>query len=93
LSYVYEVDAVEMPGLDSPIVPESEPEVLAAAGTAESLDDEVLPYEARPAVAAGRIKPAVSKGTAKRPQKGSVSDRAASLSKPPQGDPRLPGME
>jgi hypothetical protein len=49
LSYVYEVDAVEMPGMESQVVPEGEPAVSISASRAETLDDEALPYEARPA--------------------------------------------
>jgi UDP-N-acetylmuramoylalanine--D-glutamate ligase len=53
LSYVYEVDAVEMPGRESQAVPEDQIEVYVSAGAAEILDDEVLPYEARPAAKRG----------------------------------------
>jgi len=48
LSYVYEVAAVELPGIDSQVVPEDEPAILVSAGTADTLDDEVMPFEARP---------------------------------------------
>jgi UDP-N-acetylmuramoylalanine--D-glutamate ligase len=47
LTYVYEVDAVEMPGLESKPLAEDEPEVYVLAGEPEILDDEVLPFEAR----------------------------------------------
>jgi hypothetical protein len=47
LRYVYEVDAVDMPVLDSHAVPEYEPEVYVSTGTAEALDDDALPFEAR----------------------------------------------
>jgi UDP-N-acetylmuramoylalanine--D-glutamate ligase len=49
LSYVYEVAAVELPGMDSQVVPEDEPAILVSASTADALDDEVMPFEARPA--------------------------------------------
>jgi UDP-N-acetylmuramoylalanine--D-glutamate ligase len=49
LSYVYEVDAIEMPGLPLQDVSEDEPEASFLAGTVEVVDDEILPYEARPA--------------------------------------------
>ncbi len=49
LTYVYEVDAVEMPGMESQAVPEDEPVVSISANIVETLDDEVLPFEARPA--------------------------------------------
>ena len=48
LSYVYEVDAVDLPGMESQVVPEEEPTISISAGTAEVLDDEVMPFEARP---------------------------------------------
>jgi hypothetical protein len=48
LSYVYEVDAVDLPGMESQVAPEDEPTVSISAGTAEVLDDEVMPFEARP---------------------------------------------
>jgi hypothetical protein len=47
LTYVYEVDAVEMPGLESQVVPEDEPAVSISASPAETLDDDALPFEAR----------------------------------------------
>jgi UDP-N-acetylmuramoylalanine--D-glutamate ligase len=49
LIYVYEVDAVEMPGMESQVVPEDEPVISLSASMAETLDDEALPYEVRPA--------------------------------------------
>jgi UDP-N-acetylmuramoylalanine--D-glutamate ligase len=50
LSYVYEVDAVDLPGMESQVVPEDEPTISISAGSAEVLDDEVMPFEARPPV-------------------------------------------
>jgi hypothetical protein len=47
LTYVYEVDAIEMPGTESQVLPEDEPVISISAGTVEVLDDEVLPFEAR----------------------------------------------
>jgi UDP-N-acetylmuramoylalanine--D-glutamate ligase len=55
LRYVYEVDAEEMPGMGSQAVPGDEPEVYVLAGAAEVLDDDVLPYEARPAKAKSEV--------------------------------------
>lgn len=49
LTYVYEVDAVEMPEVESQVVPEDELAISISASTAETLDDDVLPFEARPA--------------------------------------------
>ena len=47
LTYVYEVDAIEMPGTESQVLPEDEPVISISASTVEALDDEVLPFEAR----------------------------------------------
>jgi len=49
LTYVFEVDAVEMLGTESQVVPEDEPVISLSASTAETEDDDVLPYEVRPA--------------------------------------------
>ena len=49
LSYVYEVDAVDLPGAESQAVPEDEPTILLSGNTVSVSDDEVLPFEARPA--------------------------------------------
>jgi hypothetical protein len=48
LSYVYEVAAVELPGMESQVVPEDEPTILVSAETEDTLDDEVMPFETRP---------------------------------------------
>jgi UDP-N-acetylmuramoylalanine--D-glutamate ligase len=47
LTYVYEVDAVEMPGMESQVVPEDEPSIAISTSPVEVDDDEILPYEAR----------------------------------------------
>jgi UDP-N-acetylmuramoylalanine--D-glutamate ligase len=47
LSYVYEVDAVELPAMESQVVPDDEPVISLAASTVETLGDEALPYEMR----------------------------------------------
>jgi UDP-N-acetylmuramoylalanine--D-glutamate ligase len=47
LTYVYEVDAAEMPGMESQLVSEDEPSISIST-SAEVLEDDVLPYEARP---------------------------------------------
>ncbi len=49
LSYVYEVAAVDLPAIDSQIVPEDEPAILVSARTEDQFDDEVMPFETRPA--------------------------------------------
>jgi hypothetical protein len=48
LNYVYEVGAVELPGMDSQIVPDDEPTILISPTTEDGLDDEVMPFESRP---------------------------------------------
>ncbi len=53
LSYVYEVDAMEMPGSESRVLPEDDFSIPISAGALEILDDEVLPYEARVTVGGG----------------------------------------
>jgi UDP-N-acetylmuramoylalanine--D-glutamate ligase len=92
LTYVYEVDAVEMPGMESQVAPEDEPVISISASTAEILDDEVLPFEARPAVSAGAARPAV-RGSVKGKKKGSGPEGKDSQSNPAEGQPRLPGVE
>jgi UDP-N-acetylmuramoylalanine--D-glutamate ligase len=47
LTYVYEVDAVEMPEPESQAVADDEPMISIASATAEVLEDEILPFEAR----------------------------------------------
>jgi hypothetical protein len=49
LNYVYEVGAVELPGMDSQVVPDDEPTILISATTEDGLDDEVMPFESRSA--------------------------------------------
>jgi UDP-N-acetylmuramoylalanine--D-glutamate ligase len=49
LSYVYEVGAVDLPGMESQLVPEDEPVILVSAGRQAVVDDDVLPFEWRPA--------------------------------------------
>ena len=48
LSYVYEVDAIDVPGTDSQVIPEDEPTILVSSSPESVSDDEVLPFEARP---------------------------------------------
>jgi len=49
LSYVYEVDSVDMPEVESQVLPEDEPVISVSASAAEAPDDEVLPFESRKA--------------------------------------------
>jgi hypothetical protein len=49
LSYVYEVDAEDMPEVESQVLPEDEPVISVSASTAEVPDDEALPFESRKA--------------------------------------------
>ena len=47
LTYVYEVDAVEIPEQESQVVADDEPVIAITSGKAELLEDEILPFEAR----------------------------------------------
>ena len=49
LRYVYEVDAVEHAEVEPHLAPEEEPAIPISEGTAETLDDDALPFEARTA--------------------------------------------
>jgi UDP-N-acetylmuramoylalanine--D-glutamate ligase len=49
LTYVYEVDSVELPATGSPVAFEDEPEVCVLAGPPETLNDEIMLFEERPA--------------------------------------------
>jgi hypothetical protein len=55
LSYLYEVDAVETPGVELQSVPPDEPLMHISAGKPKAVADDLLPYEVRPAA---RKKPA-----------------------------------
>ncbi len=84
LTYIFEVDAVEMPAGESQLVPEDEPTIFISASTEEHLEDEALPYETRPAGSASGIS---FPGARKSPGK-----QANNPEGPPQ-QPRLPGVE
>jgi hypothetical protein len=47
LSYVYEVNAVEMTDIESQVLPEDESAISISAASLDTLDDEVMPFEAR----------------------------------------------
>jgi hypothetical protein len=49
LSYVYEVDAVELPAAESQWAAEDEPIITVSADGSDALDDDPMPFEARPA--------------------------------------------
>ncbi len=53
LSYVYEVGAADLPGMESQLVPEEEPIIMVSAGREDALDDEVMPFESRPVARSG----------------------------------------
>jgi len=88
LSYVYEVDAVEVPEPESQVAPEDEPAVSISEGMAEVFDDDALPFEARPKGKSEVRGPKSEVGEAKSETLGPDSD-------PPPGtrQPRLPGVE
>ena len=87
LSYVFEVDAVEMPGLESQVVPEDEPAISISAGAAEVLDDDVLPYEAR------KEKSGVRSPKSEVQSTQSEVRGPKSEAPPVSAQPRLPGVE
>ena len=68
LTYVYEVDAVDMPELESQVLPEDEPVVSASAKAEEILDDEVLPFEARPAKGKSEVRSPESEVQSTQPE-------------------------
>jgi hypothetical protein len=55
LTYVYEVDAVETLESESQAFPSDEQVVSLSPGKTETVDDEVLPYEARKKESGARI--------------------------------------
>ncbi len=79
LTYIFEVDAVEMPGGESQLVPEDEPTISVSESTAEELEEEALPYETRPT---GRVS---KKSSGKQ---GKISEGT-----PSPKQQRLPGVE
>ena len=62
LSYVYEVDAMETPEMESQVVPEDEPSISISVGKIEAIEDQVLPFESRP-----EVKAAVTNSAGPRP--------------------------
>jgi hypothetical protein len=93
LRYVYEVDAIEMPAMESQVAPEAEPVILQRASGAEVNGDEPLPFEVRVENREGATPPPGRKGSAKRKGRGKAEDRQGSP--PPSSKPRsrLPGMD
>lgn len=91
LSYVYEVDAMETPEVESQVVPEDEPSISISVSRVESLEDQVLPFEARPEVKAGATSPAGPKAS----PRGNKKRRGPkdSARKPAEGQPPLTGAE
>ncbi len=82
LTYIFEVDAVELPGGESQLVPEDEPTISVSEGTAEELEEEALPYETRPSEPA-------SQGSKKSSAKQGKTSEGVQSPK----QPRLPGVE
>jgi UDP-N-acetylmuramoylalanine--D-glutamate ligase len=93
LRYVYEVDAIEMPAMESQVAPEAEPVILQRASGGEVNGDEPLPFEVRAENREGATPPPGRKGSAKRKGRGTAEDRQGSP--PPFSKPRsrLPGMD
>jgi hypothetical protein len=104
LTYVYEVDAVEMPGRESLVVPEDEPEISISVRREEALDEETLPFEARPAAEReSEVRsPKSDVQSAQSEVRGPKSDvqstqseaqSPGSVAPPTPRQPRLPGVE
>jgi hypothetical protein len=74
LTYVYEVDAVDMPASESQVPPEDEPEVYISTRTEEAVDDEALPFEARPPVKESGVRNPKSKVKGKSEVRGLTTD-------------------
>jgi len=74
LRYVYEVDAAEMPAMESQVVPEEEPVTLERATGAEVSGDEALPFELRAENGEGATPPPGRSGCAKSRRRGKAED-------------------
>jgi hypothetical protein len=96
LTYVYEVDAVEMPEMESQVVAEDEPEISISERRSEALDDEALPFEARPAAEKSQVQSAQSEVRGPKSEVQSATSEAqspGSEAPPAPRQPRLPGVE
>ncbi len=94
LSYVYEVEAVEMPPteMEAQISPEEEPAVSPRASETEALADEPLPYEAR-GETAGVASPAGKKDAAKGKGRSKTGDDRDAPRSSAEAQARLPGLD
>jgi UDP-N-acetylmuramoylalanine--D-glutamate ligase len=91
LSYVYEVDAIETPEVESQVVPEDEPSISISVGKIEAIEDQVLPFESRP-----EVKAAVTNSAGPRPAPRGKKKRRGhkdSARGPSEGQPPLTGAE
>jgi UDP-N-acetylmuramoylalanine--D-glutamate ligase len=94
LTYVYEVDAVEMPEIIKlPVRLDDEPLTFQPLGGAESIADEPLPFEARPAVAAAVSGPRIHKARAKGKGRGPADERPGGPRPASEPHPKLPGLD
>ncbi len=85
LRYVYEVDAVEMPAMESQVVPDEEPATLERSTGAEVNGDEPLPFEVRAENGEGATTSPGRKGSAKSKGRGKAEGRQDSP--PPSSKP------
>jgi hypothetical protein len=93
LRYVYEVDAVETPAMESHIIPEEEPVILQRASGAEVNSDERLPFEVRVGNEEGATAPPDLKGSAKSKVRKMTKDRQDSPPASSNPSSRFPGMD
>ncbi len=93
LTYVYEVDAVEVPEMESQVVLDGEAAVSQPAGEHEAIADELLPFEARPAAAMAVTTPASKRGPAKGSGRVKGEDRPGAPHPGSQPQPKLPGLD
>jgi len=94
LSYVYEVETVEMlpTEMESQIAPEEDPAISPPASETEAIADEPLPFEARGGIAAG-ASPATKKDTAKGKGRSKTGDHRDAPRSSAETQGRLPGLD
>jgi UDP-N-acetylmuramoylalanine--D-glutamate ligase len=94
LSYVYEVETVEMPPveMEAQISPEEEPAISPRASETEAIADEPLPFETRAGLAAV-ASPAAKKDPAKGKGRSKAGDHGDAPRSSAEGQARLPGLD
>jgi UDP-N-acetylmuramoylalanine--D-glutamate ligase len=93
LRYVYEVDAVEMPAMESQVILEEEPIIIERVAGAEVNSDEPLPFEVRAESGEGATALSGPKGSVRSSVRRKVKDAQNSPRPPSEFSPRLPGID